>query len=236
MKSGIIKLLIFLVVLFPFAYFGFSIYQDVFTIDPSSPKGEYSIEVESGQSIADLAIQLQKDDVVRNSSYFETLARINEAKPLQVGTYRLNLPAKPSDIITQLNDETSRIEAQIAAIAKTPTVNVTLKEGWTLDEMFDELVDNEVATREELEKFAQNPDNFSRESFEFLPQPLDCEYGNLSNCAKYYPEGYLYPDTYSFLYHQHQLIYLPRCWQTSIPKSGKKLMLPLVQIFITKSF
>ncbi len=198
MKSNIIKVVVILFVLIPVIFIGSSVYNDFYGIDKDSPSGEYSFDVSSGEGVLEVSQKLEKDNVIRNSSYFEILSKTNEIKPLQVGQYNLDLPAKPTEIISQIDSETRRIEKEIADIGNKPTINITFNEGWSLDRMIDKLDSEGVATKEELQTFAQDPSKFSIESFEFLPEPLNCNYGDLSNCAKYYPEGYLYPDTYSF--------------------------------------
>ena len=74
-----------------------------------------------------------------------------------------------------------------------------LREGLTLDDYAQILYDAKVINdKQEFLDFAKEPANFDKQKYPFLPKPLDCAYGNIQNCAKYYPEGYLYPDTYQF--------------------------------------
>jgi UPF0755 protein len=198
MQSALIKSLIGLIVLVSLVFLGYTGYDSLYGVSTTSPKGEYSLMVDSGQNIDNISQQLAGDKVIKNSYSLPILAKINELKPLQVGSYSLDLPAKPTEILNQLNNESDRISKENKEANKKPSVSVTIKEGWSLDRTIKELVTKNIASEEELVSYAQNTEIFATGSYEFLPKPLTCQYGEIENCAKYYLEGYLYPDTYSF--------------------------------------
>jgi UPF0755 protein len=181
-----------------FGLIGFNFYNQFYNYPSQSPVGQYSFEVKTGQNLTSLAKKLEQDKVVISSWALTTTEGWQPISNLQEGTYTLNLPAKPSQILEQIDEQSKAITAQKAEINKRKTAKITLKEGWSADQYFEELAKNGVTEKAELEKFAQNPTNFDRKKFEFLPKPLTCEYGDLKKCQKYYIEGYLYPNTYDF--------------------------------------
>jgi UPF0755 protein len=67
-----------------------------------------------------------------------------------------------------------------------------------MDEIAQILGKNGVVNSDEFLKYVQNTSDLDSQKYAFLPQKLSCTYGQLKMCAKYYLEGYLYPDTYSF--------------------------------------
>jgi UPF0755 protein len=179
-------------------YIGFSIDQQFNGFPSNSPKGEYTFEVKSGETLSDVADTLKKDNIINNKDAFLLQEKWNESKPLQQGEYTITVPAKPVELIEQINKETQEKIDALSKIPNLPVSRVVFKEGYTLDQMIEILDKEGIAKKEDLVSFAQKPENFNRELYSFLPKPLDCTYGDLSNCAKYYVEGYLYPDTYDF--------------------------------------
>ena len=162
----------------------------------TSPEGSYEISVENGQSLADIAIILEQDSVIHDDDVFNLLARVNGTDGLMAQTYTLNLPANVNDIQSQLDLQTEEFIAQAAD--PRPSESITFKEGVDMDVIIRQLVTKDIVGEEEMEAFLQDPANFDRVAYPFLPADLGCEYGDLSTCAKYYPEGYFYPDTYEF--------------------------------------
>jgi UPF0755 protein len=134
--------------------------------------------------------------VINNESAFVFLAKVNGTKDLQIGTYELALPANINDIQKQLDEQTDQKILETEDVRE--TVKVTIKEGDNMDQIIEKLVEKKVIKQPEMIAHLQDSAQFKRDVFTFLPTPLTCAYGNLSNCAKYYPEGYFYPDTYEF--------------------------------------
>lgn len=191
---GIIILLLLGVV----GWQGYSVYNAFYTAPVSSPKGVYTFDVETGDTSTEIAKMLAADNVVTHDFVISYFGKGGALEPLQSGTYTLNLPATPQQIITQLNENSNRIQEQITLQSKENIVSITFKEGDTLDKMIQKLVDSGISTKSELEKVARNTALFTPLQYNFLPEPLSCTYGDLKTCAKYYLEGYLYPDTYQF--------------------------------------
>jgi UPF0755 protein len=199
MSKFIIFLLIFGIIAGVGGYFGYQFYYQFYGVAADSPTGNYSFEVKSGNTLKDVAKILEADKVIPSGDAFLTLASYRGSKGLQIGKYTLILNKdKPEMVLQKIDEETDRITAEIIDATKRPVVTITFKEGEPLDEIMYKMDINGVAKYEDLAAFALVPENFDKVKFPFLPEKLDCVYGDIKTCAKYYPEGYMYPDTYQF--------------------------------------
>jgi UPF0755 protein len=162
--------------------------------NPSNSPKEFSFEVKTGDNFAKIGNDLQRNNVVASSWSLQYLAQTNDKFTLLPGKYNLELPAKPNQIMDQIKEQ-SEFYSKVTSDQK-KEVKVTIKEGETVDQIIEKLSKAGVASLADL-KQAANSDQY-RQKYEFLPNKLDCKYGEMKNCAKYYLEGYLYPDTYSF--------------------------------------
>lgn len=177
---------------------GYNIYNQFYGVPKDAPSGNYSFEVKQGQTLSDLADKFQQDKLIYNKSSFLLVAKINPIDPLQGGAYTIELDkTEPEQLLRLIDKQTSQI-ADEKGKNKKPTVKITIREGLTMDQVFALLDEKAVAKTADLVTYGQNPTNFDRSTYPFLPEPLTCTYGDLKNCAKYYPEGYLYPNTYDF--------------------------------------
>ncbi len=198
-KAGvIIKLLVFGVVVSIIGGVYFQIDSGMNKAPKHSPDGQHSIEVLSGETLQNLSQKLEEADIINNKFWFMIKSKSYTIEPLQVGAYFFDVPALPSDIFRQINDETERLFLEAEKYRRPVVENVLIREGSNIDVIISILVENNISTEEELKNYAQDFNNFVDSEYEFLPEPLSCNYGDLSNCAKYYLEGYLYPDTYNF--------------------------------------
>jgi UPF0755 protein len=161
---------------------------------PINSPQEYKFEVKAGDNLIKIGNDLQRNNVVTSPWSLQYLAQTGNKFTLLPGKYNLELPAKPELIINQIKSQ-SEIYGKIPSGQK-QEVKITIKEGDTVDQIITKLVKANVASEIELKNSLNNESYKSK--FEFLPNKLNCKYGNLKNCAKYYLEGYLYPDTYSF--------------------------------------
>jgi len=196
-KNKAVLAIILIIVIFV-SWISFSGYQLWYSWPNNSPIGEYVIKVSKDQQLSDVAEKLENDKVIASKDIILLQARINPIRNLLIGDYKLKLPTTSQDILNQIDDQTKFKLDELAKIPKLPTVKVTIREGLNIDQMAAILEEKGVIKALEFQSFAKNYKNFNREDYQFLPEPLKCEYGNLKNCAKYYPEGYLYPDTYDF--------------------------------------
>ncbi len=197
MKKFLPFLIVFVIIFSILGFYGFQAYNRYFGVPNDTPTGPYSFEVKSGDNFRTVAKKLSEDRVGYESALLLASSQTT-VLDLMPGVYQLELDkTPPSQIIDQINQESQRLTDQIAANNK-PSVSITFREGITLDQVAQLLEDNKVLSADQYKEFAKDPNNFSRSTYPFLPEPLTCTYGDLSNCAKYYVEGYLYPDTYSF--------------------------------------
>lgn len=158
-----------------------------------SPK-EFSFEIKAGDNFGKIGNDLQRNNVVTSSWSLQYLAQTNSKFTLLPGKYSLDLPAKPEQIMTQIKDQSEFYSK--ANTEQKKEIKITIKEGETVDQIIDQLSKASIASLADL-KAEVNKDQFTKR-YEFLPAKLSCNYGNTNNCAKYYLEGYLYPDTYNF--------------------------------------
>ena len=158
----------------------------------------YSLTADKGTTLSTFAEALEKDKIISNKNIFLLKSKFAKIDALQLGEYSLKVPASADDILTQIDAISAKKVDEIKLLASKPSSTVTLKEGLTLDEMFDILEKKEISKKSDLQLFASDPANAKKFDFAFLPNSLGCDYGDLNICAKYYFEGYLYPDTYTF--------------------------------------
>jgi UPF0755 protein len=162
--------------------------------NPSKSPKEYSFEVKTGDNLGKIGNDLQKNNIVISPWSLQYLSQTSSKFTLLPGKYNLELPAKPEQIMAQIKEQSEFYGKATSDTKK--EVKVTIKEGDTVDQIIDKLSKAGVASSADL-KFMANNDEF-RQKYEFLPNKLNCNYGEVKICAKYYLEGYLYPDTYSF--------------------------------------
>jgi UPF0755 protein len=195
------KLFILLIIFGILGIIAFSVFgwynSSINDIPANAPKGVVSFVVDKGNGFGDVGDKLVKQNTLKAGWSLPYLMQGRDKWTLQPGKYTIISPATPNSILDQMKKKSDEIAKKNINKVQT-TVEITIKEGQTLDEIIDVLAQKEVADANELKKYAQNPQNFDRNAYSFLPQPLNCQYGQVSNCAKYYPEGYLYPDTYEF--------------------------------------
>ncbi len=190
--------IIILILIGILGWLGYSGYQTWYGMPANSPIGEYTLEVKTGDKIEDVAKKLEEDKVVSSKDVFLLQAKINPIKNLQTGEYSLKVPANIDTLLVNIDQQTQLKLDEIAKAPKLPTIKVTIREGLNIDQTAAILEGQGVLKASEMQEFAKDYKNFSRTKYPFLPEPLSCTYGDLKNCAKYYVEGYLYPDTYDF--------------------------------------
>lgn len=197
-RKNKIILVVVLIIISGLTYFGFNIYQLWNGNPAASPVGNYTFEVKSGQKIDDVGAKLELDKAISSKDVLLFQAKLNPIKNLQTGQYTIKLPASSQDILYQIDDQTGKKAAELSKIPVLPTEKITIREGLNIDQMAAIFEEKGILKAGEMQNFAKDPKNFNRTKYPFLPEPLTCQYGDIKNCAKYYAEGYLYPDTYNF--------------------------------------
>ena len=198
MSAFRLKVIFTLIILGIIGFFGYQTWAFYYNPPSNSRTGIYDFTVSKGQAFQDLSTKLFEDQIITSDAVLNFHERLNPVNNLQSGKFQLQLPASPESIIAQIQTQNQEIINRIAKENQRETVVLTFREGIRLDDIIKILDENKVASKAELETFVKNPDNFDRKTFPFLPKPLSCTYGDLKTCAKYYPEGYFYPDTYTF--------------------------------------
>jgi UPF0755 protein len=197
-SSSKIKLILALIVILAFG--GVSMFAlNLWNSYPNNfAKKQYTIQSNKYSTLNSFASQFATDGIISNKDIFLLKAKLQKIDPLQLGDYTITVPSSTEEILRQIDDISQTKSEEARKLASIPMATVIFKEGVTLDQIFDILEQKEIANKSDLIKFASDPVNAKKFQYGFLPNPLDCNYGNLKNCAKYYFEGYLYPDTYSF--------------------------------------
>ena len=191
-----LKLIFFVMFLVSTIVIGFLSYNNLTQVN-STVKGQYTIEVKSGDNLAIVGEKLAQDNVVNQSLSLPIIAQTKPKWNLQKGSYTLQLPASPSGILEQLQVQSQELANKSQAQVNKTSLKIIFKEGDTLDDIISKVVQGGLTTETDMIKTAQDTAMFGTE-FGFLAPSLKCQYGDLKNCAKYYLEGYLYPDTYEF--------------------------------------
>jgi UPF0755 protein len=172
---------------------------DLFTGYPNNSPSSFTIVIDKNSSYPDLAKKLKDENIIKNEFIFLQQAK-NYSEFPAIGSYNLKLPANGDKILSQLQDQSTQIKANYKNIE---TFSFLIKEGLTIDEIVDKMYNmpqnfkiKGLPEKSEVINYLKNPANFDRSKYSFLPDPLTCTYGEVSQCAKYYIEGFVYPATY----------------------------------------
>ncbi len=181
--KAVIYVVIVLLVSAYLSYFIITVGNDVFAL--VTDEGEVEIKIEEGMTDKDVAKLLKDNDIIQYDWVYELYMKYrgdgDSANEYIVGIHTLNLNDNYSQIINKLTLNTKARDI----------VRVTIPEGFTVDEIINELVGKGVGTKE---GYVDAINNYPYK-WEFV-QKLD-EMG-YSEDRIYRLEGYLYPDTYEF--------------------------------------
>lgn len=132
--------------------------------------GSVVVQVESGETIADIGATLESEGVVQSvEAFVEAAASNSDARGVQPGAYRLRARMQASEALELLLDPASRVESK-----------VTIPEGLRLSQIIERLAKKADVSVSELEEAAKDPEG--------LGVPSYAEAG---------VEGYVYPATYT---------------------------------------
>lgn len=137
------------------------------------PEGEEDVyvTVRSGMSADDVAEALEKRGVIRSRLKFWLAAKMNGADgSFKVGTYALHTNMEPRDVL------------QVLIEGRTVQVRFTIPEGFTVEDIAKRLDAKGIVRKEDFLKAAKH----------YAPY----DYIRKSDEARYYAEGFLFPDTY----------------------------------------
>lgn len=129
--------------------------------------------VQSGEGIGTIAEHLQKEGIIKSAWGFKAYLKLTGQVIVQPGTYELSAGQSLPTV------------ANLIASGRTANVSLTIPEGFTLQQIADEIAQKNIATQEEFLKIANQfpPD------YDFLK----------SRPAGKSLEGFLFPDTYKLI-------------------------------------
>ena len=121
--------------------------------------------------------QLEEEGLIEYKFLFQLYSWFSNAdEKIVAGTYELNTEMDYRALVTNMSSSSSTRQ----------TIDLTIPEGYTIDQIFNLLDEEEVSTVAQLEEMAANHDY----AFDFLEDIPLGDYHRL--------EGYLFPDTYTF--------------------------------------
>ena len=160
-----------------FAYLEYKIYTPV---NRENINEEVHFQIESGKTAGQIAESLESLRLINNSFYFETYIWQKElGENLQAGYYILS----PYMNIPKIVNILSGLDPQFREI------KITIPEGFTLEQIQDKLVENNLIQPDELINLAYSLDNE-------IPKGHIAETVLLEKASSL--EGFLFPDTYKF--------------------------------------
>ncbi len=136
-----------------------------------------TVTIQDGDTLEDVAQNLKDHGLVRYKFLFILYGKFSHAEEkFSAGTFELN----------QLFDYHALVNGLASSSEARKTVTLTFPEGYSCDQIFSMLADNDVCSLEDLEDTAANYEF----DFDFLQ---NLSYGDSNRL-----EGYLFPDTYDF--------------------------------------
>lgn len=163
-------------------WWGYNWVRDTLTTPdyPGPGTGAVTVEIQPGQTAADIANVLHEADVVASPQAFVDAANANPLSVnIQPGVYELRLQMKASDAVTALLDLENRIVDR-----------VTIPEGLTMFRTFELLSESLGIPAEEFQAAAEDPAALGVPDFWFTRD----DDRNASGTV----EGFLFPSTYEF--------------------------------------
>ncbi len=143
-------------------------------------ENDFQFTVEKGDDIVTIGQKLADDDLIANRFYFYYYAWKNKLRgQFNEGDYIIVPHSKIADIVYKLTTNGQ------ALIEKEQEIKILFPEGWSIMKMKDRLNANGLPG-DEFSKIALDPPGEYYQKYNFLKQSASLE-------------GYLFPDTYSFL-------------------------------------
>jgi UPF0755 protein len=163
-------------------WWGFNWVRDTLTTPdyPGPGTGAVTVEIQPGQTAADIANLLADQDVVASPQAFVDAANANPLSVnIQPGFYELRLQMKASDAVTALLDQNNRI-----------VEGVTIPEGLSMFRTFERLSEELGIPLGDFEAAAEDPIALGVPDFWFT---RDDDRNSAASV-----EGFLFPSTYEF--------------------------------------
>jgi UPF0755 protein len=185
------KFIITLVLMGLIGWGGFVFHQGWNTA-PAYSGAAVSIDISSGDGSEGISKKLADKKLINSATLFQ-LRLASSGASLVPGSYQVS-SQNPDELVKSLKKQSLAISDAEAARTKRVAKSVTIPEGKTVDEMATILQKEGILSTKNWLEYVTKP--HAELAYSFLPEPLTCEYGNIKKCAKYYYEGYLYPNTY----------------------------------------
>lgn len=181
-KNVVIALIILLIVVFNIV---FGIYMfNMSSVDKKNGKN-VEIEVKSGMSVDSILSLLKEEELIRSELFSKIFIKLNRFN-MQAGIYDLSSEMSSFDIIKSIAS---------GKITTKYNVTITFREGLNVRKYAREIASKTSNTYEDIIKVFEDRE-FAREminTYWFLDE-------SILNKSVYYPlEGYLFPDTYTFI-------------------------------------
>ncbi|MGF6352151.1 UPF0755 protein [Paenibacillus sp. 4624] len=136
-------------------------------------------EIKSGSGISQIADQLQREGLIRNSLVFKGYLKWKKlGSNFMAGKYAMNPGVTYDEIIHKLSS---------GEVVPEEMVKFTIPEGYTVLQMADKLSAEGIVDKKEFLKLANDPSAFDVDIIKSIP--VDEE-------LRYVLEGYLFPETY----------------------------------------
>ena len=172
-SSGASYIAVILIISAILAGIGWLLCNDLLALNKKEATAE--IVVTDGEKIGSVAQSLKKAGLIDYKFFFLLYGTMSDTQVV-AGTYELNTEMDYHALLTAMSPKSGARK----------TVDVTIPEGYTMQQIFQLLEEKNVNTAEKLTEAAANGDY----DYDFL---ADKEKGDASRL-----EGYLFPDTYQF--------------------------------------
>ena len=168
----------------------FAVYRHISSaLEPYNPQDTKMVEVEipSGSTMKDVAQILAANKIVKDATVFSFYLKTKDVGSLQAGYYSFS-PSMSLDTILEVIKAGGSSDHQVIE-------RIVVVEGYTLEQVAEEIAQKTPFSKEEVLATAQNP--------EFLER-LRATYPELLTAAsqatdtRYMLEGYLFPATYQY--------------------------------------
>jgi UPF0755 protein len=187
-KKNLFKVLSLVTIVIAFCAFFFI--TNLINSAPWGSPNSYTLEVKPGSSFKSIAAELSDKNII--GSEFIFLRQAGSISYPANGKYELKLPANSQNVIDQIDARSK----QIVEEGRVVTFKFLIKEGETIDDIINNMVKIGITDKQTAFNYFTNYNNFDKSILTYLPPALTCNYGNITNCAKYPVEGYIYPATY----------------------------------------
>ncbi len=181
-KNVIIAIIILLIIIFNIIFIIYS--SNMSAVDKKDTNNKEVI-IESGMSVDSILNLLKKEDLIKNTLFSKIYIKLGKLN-MQAGVYDLNKSMNSSEIINNIAK---------GKISTKNNISITFKEGLNVRQYAKEISAKTNNKYEDIISLLEDR-NFAKEminKYSFLDE-------SILNSEIYYPlEGYLFPDTYTFI-------------------------------------